>query len=334
MSDARLAALVTRAFDYRGYVTVRKHDGSDVVGFVFDRGDDYVQILDETATKRTLIPLKEVADISFTGEDSAEKSVRIWEKRKGQLEPGSTSAWGDWDEEKPALVLVALEPELRIVAKAMGAQIRNGAVRGRLNGGAAAALAVGLGGGARAQVEAEKPRAVLSCGFSGALSPELSAGDIVLSASVRDESGEVIHATESLRKAARTAFEGLSIVEGQFVCTTRVAATPAEKRALGSGVAVDMESWAAANAAREAGIPWIALRVILDPLDSELPAFTREPHESYVGPALRHVLKGPRAVAGLARLASQARKASASLEQALKRIGPALAAAGRHEERV
>src|SRR4051794_36903529 len=101
MNDARLAELVSRAFDYRGYVTLRKHDGSIVVGFVFDRGTDrgaeYVQILDETATRRTLIPLKEVADISFTGEDAAEKSVRIWEKRKGQLEPGSTSAWGDWD---------------------------------------------------------------------------------------------------------------------------------------------------------------------------------------------------------------------------------------------
>jgi adenosylhomocysteine nucleosidase len=334
MNDPRLAGLVSRAFDYRGYVTLRKHDGSEVVGYIYDRGDDYVQILDETATKRTLIPLKEVADISFTGEDTAAKAVRSWEKRKGQLEPGSTSAWGDWDEEKPALVLVALEPELRIVAKAMGAQVRNKAVRGRLNGGAAAALAVGLGGGARAQVEAEKPRAVLSCGFSGALSPDLSAGDLVLSSSVRDESGkEIIPATESLRKAARTAFEGLRIVEGQFVCTTRVAATPAEKRALGPGIAVDMESWAAANAAREAGIPWIALRVILDPLDSELPAFTREAHQSYLGPALRHALTGPRAVADLLRLASQARKASASLEQALKRIGPALAAAGRHEER-
>jgi adenosylhomocysteine nucleosidase len=333
MSDARLAELVSRAFDYRGYVTLRKHDGSIVVGFVFDRGAEYVQILDETATKRTLIPLKEVADISFTGEDAAEKSVRIWEKRKGQLEPGSTSAWGDWDEEKPALVLVALEPEFRVVAKAMGAPVRNGAVRGRLNGGAAAALAVGLGGGARQQIESEKPRAVLSCGFSGALTPDLSAGDIVLASSVRDESGEVIPATESLRKAARTALEGLRITEGELFCATRVAATPDEKRKL-SGVAVDMESWAAANAAREAGLPWIALRVILDPLESELPGFTREAHESYVGPALRHALKGPRAMVSLARLASQALTASAALEQALKRIGPALAAAGRHEERV
>jgi adenosylhomocysteine nucleosidase len=340
MSDVRLAALVERAFDYRGYVTLKRHDGSELVGFVFDRGTDrgaeYLQILDESATKRTLVPLKEVADIAFTGEDTAEKSVRIWEKRKGTLEPGSTSAWGDWDEEKPALILVALEQELRVVAKAMGAQVRQGAARGRLNGGAAVAIAVGLGGGARKHVEAEKPRAVLSCGFSGALTSALSAGDLVLSSSVRDETGEILPASESLRKASRTAFEGLRFVEGELVCATRVAATPAEKQALagGSGLAVDLESWAAASAAREAGIPWIGLRVILDPLESELPAFTREAHQSYVAPALRHALRGPRAVASLARLASQARTASLALEQALKRIGPALAAAGRKEQRV
>jgi len=336
MSDARLAALVERAFDYRGYVTLRRHDGSELVGFIYDRGAEYVQILDETATKRTLVPLKEVADITFTGEDTAEKSVRIWEKRKGTLEPGSTSAWGDWDEERPALILVAMDQELRAVGRAMGAPARNATVRGRLNGGAAAAIAVGVGGGARQSVEAEKPRAVLSCGFSGALTSGLVAGDLVLSSSVRDENGESINASESLRKSARTAFEGLRFLEGELVCATRVAATPAEKRALAgrNGLAVDLESWAAASAAQEAGIPWIGLRVILDPLESELPAFTREPQQSYLAPALRHALKGPRAIASLARLASQARIAGAALEQALKRIGPALAAAGRKGQRV
>jgi adenosylhomocysteine nucleosidase len=335
MSDARLASLVERAFDYRGYVTLRRHDGSELVGFIYDRGDEFLHVFDESATQRTLVPLAEVADIAFTGEDAAEKSVRIWEKRKGTLEPGSTSAWGDWDEERPALILVALENELRAVARAMGAQVRDGAVRGRLNGGAAAALAVGLGGGALRQVQAEQPRAVLSCGFSGALTAGLEPGDLVLASSVRDESGESIAASEPLRKSFRTALDGLRFAEGELVCATSVAATPLEKRALaGPGcLAVDMESWPAASAAREAGIPWIALRVIFDPLESELPAFTREPHHGYLAPALRHALKGPRALAGLARLARHARVAGAALEQGLKRIGPALAAAGRKEQR-
>jgi adenosylhomocysteine nucleosidase len=336
MIDDRLQDLVARAFDYRGYVTLRKEDGTEVYGYVFDRGDTYVQILDETANQRTRIALSDIADIAFTGDDPVAKSNRVWELRKGKLEPGNTSAWGEWDEERPALLVTAVEQELRCVARAMGSEVRSGMVRGRLNGGSAAAIAVGPGGGARQAVLAEKPRALLSCGFAGGLAQGLLPGDLVLSSSVRDESGESLEATESLRKAARIALAGLRFVEGEVVCATRVAITPAEKRALAgpSGVAVDMESWAVAKAAAEAGIPWIALRVVLDPLDSELPAFTREPQKSYVAPALRHALKGPRAVAELAKLAAAARTASAALEQGLRRIGPALAAAGRSEERV
>lgn len=336
MIDDRLQDLAARAFDYRGYVTVRKRDGSELYGYVYDRGPSYVQILDETATRRTRIPLADIADIAFTGDDPVAKSNRAWELRKGKLEPGSTSAWGEWDEERPALLVTAVDQELRCVARAMGSEVRSRMVRGRLNGGSAVAIAVGPGGGARQAVMAEKPRALLSCGFAGGLAQGLLPGELVLSSSVRDESGETIAATESLRKAVRAALSGLRFVEGEVVCATSVAVTPADKRALAgpSGVAVDMESWAVAKAAAEANIPWIALRVILDPLDDELPAFTREPQKSYVGPALRYALKGPRAVADLAKLAAAARTASFALEQGLRRIGPALAAAGRSEERV
>jgi adenosylhomocysteine nucleosidase len=333
MSDERLTALVARAFDYRGYVTLKRRDGSELVGFVYDRGEADLTVLDESATRRIRVPLDDIADIAFTGEDPAEKAQRIWEKRKGALEPGSTSAWGDWDEERPALIVAALDQELRCIARAMGATPRGRVARGRLNGGSAAAVAVGVGGGARQAVTAEKPRAVASAGFAGGLVAGLSPGDLVLASSVRDESGECIAATPSLREAARTALAGLRFVEGEIVCATRIAGSPAEKRALAgtAGIAVDMETWAVASAAREAGIPWMALRVVLDPLEWELPAFARETHESYVRPALRHALRGPRATVELARLATSARTAAHALEQGLKRVGPSLAAAGRSE---
>jgi nucleoside phosphorylase len=336
MSDSRLAALVDRAFDYRGYVTLIRRDGSRLVGFVYDRGAGYVEVLDETASKRTRVALEDLSDISFTGEDAAEKSQRSWEKRKGTLEPGSTSAWGAWDEERPVLIVVALEQELRCVARAMDATVRGTVVRGRLNGGAAAAVAVGPGGGARQAMIAENPRAAVSCGFAAGLAPGLAPGDLVLASSVRDEVGETIEASEAVRRSVRSALHGLRFVEGEVVCATHVATTPAEKKKLAgpSGVALDMESFPVAHAAREAGIPFVALRAVIDPLETELPAFTREPHHSYVAPALRYALRGPRAVAELMRLASAARTAATALEQGLRRVGPALAAAGRTEERV
>ena len=94
MTDARLAELVERAFDYRGYVTLRRTDGSELVGFVYDRSASHLDLYDETATRRVRVSLADVADIAFTGDDAARKAQALWERRKGTLEPRETSAWG------------------------------------------------------------------------------------------------------------------------------------------------------------------------------------------------------------------------------------------------
>src|SRR5205814_444284 len=193
MTDARLAELVERAFDYRGYVTLRRTDGSELVGFVYDRSASHLDLYDETATRRVRVSLADVADIAFTGDDAARKAQALWERRKGTLEPRETSAWGEWRESGPVLLLVALDRELR----------------------------------------------------------------------------------------------SLRYFEGELVCTTAVAATEVEKLALArpGALAVDMESYPVARAAAAAGIPWLAIRAIVDPLRSSLPAFTRDPAGGYVGPA-------------------------------------------------
>jgi hypothetical protein len=91
-----------------------------------------------------------------------------------------------------------------------------------------------------------------------------------------------------------------------------------------------MESYPVAEAAEESGVPWLALRAIVDPLGSSLPPFTREARRDYFWPALRYALSGPRAAAGLVRLARDANRAGAALEEALRRLGPAFAAAEAH----
>lgn len=329
MTEARVSELVQRAFDYRGYVTLRRHDGSELVGFVYDRGPAHVELFDETAMHRLRIPLAEIADIAFTGEDTAQKSQEIWERRKGKLEPRDTPAAGDWHESGPVLLLLALESELRSVARALGAAASDGRVRGRIAGGEFVARAIGVGGGSRAAVAEEQPRLVVTCGFSGGLDSELLPGDLVLATAVRDENGEVLAASEPERLAAAKALRGLRFFEGELACVTAVAATPEEKRALARPglLAVDMESHPAARAATEAGVPWLGLRAIVDPLDSSLPQFTREPERSLVLPALKYALGGPSAVADLMRLASRARRAAQALELALRRLTPVFAAA-------
>jgi adenosylhomocysteine nucleosidase len=319
---------IEQAFGYRGYVTVSRRDGSKLVGFVYDRGPAHIEMFDESATARIRVPVAEVADIELTGDDTAARAHRMWERRKGALEPKESSVWGGWEEERPILVVVALPLELRSVAAAMGAKARDAAVRGgRLGDSRAVAVAVGMGGGSAHVIAREKPRLVLACGFSGALDPTLAPGDLVLATSVADELGESFPASERLLAAARRALAGQRVAEGEILCATDVAATAGEKRALAAPgrLAVDLESGPAARAAAAAGIPWLALRVVLDPVGEELPAFTREPRDSYIAPALRHALGGVGPAVQLARLGWAARAATRSLERAIRVLAPALA---------
>src|SRR5438552_728807 len=58
MTETRSAELVDRAFDCRGYVTLRRSDGSELVGFVYDRSASHLELFDETANRRTRIHLQ------------------------------------------------------------------------------------------------------------------------------------------------------------------------------------------------------------------------------------------------------------------------------------
>jgi len=319
--DARVADLVERAFDYRGYVTVLRSDGSELVGYLYDRSRTHVDLLDERAQVRTRLPLEEIADLRFTGEDAAARSQEQWERRKGKLEPRETPAHGGWVETLPALLVVALQRELRVVAQAMGAKAHGGIARGRLGGREVAAVAVGLGGDPRAALQAEQPALVVSCGFCGALSPALRAGDLVLATAVRGADGERLQAPDL--PIASVIPQAL---RGEIACPERVLATPEEKRALGASgaLAVDLESAQVARAAAAAGVPWLALRAVVDDARTSLPEFAREPRTSFVWPALRHALRGPGAVRQLWQLGRAERAAAASLYVALQALGAAL----------
>ena len=327
MTEARIAELVERALEYRGFVTLRRHDGSKLVGFVYDRGSNHVELFDTAADKRIRLGLEDIADVALTGEDFAAKAHAIWERRQGTLEPRETSAWGDWTVH-PILVAVALPAELRAVARALAVTDRPSSMR--VDSGNVVALAVGVGGDIAPAIIAYQPRLVITAGFSGALDPWLRSGDVVLATRVCDEAGEHVDAPDSLVDVTRRALEARGrVAVGELVCARRVAATADDKRALArpGRLAVDLESLSAARAARDHGVPWLAVRAIVDAMDVELPAFTRQVHASYLGPALRHALGGPRAMLELARLAIRAGIASRSLQRALHAIAPALSEA-------
>jgi hypothetical protein len=82
-----LEEVVEHAFDYRGNVTVVRRDGTELVGYLFNRDahapEPFVQLIDEAGNGPIWIRYAEIATVRFTGKDTAEgNSWRAWIERK------------------------------------------------------------------------------------------------------------------------------------------------------------------------------------------------------------------------------------------------------------
>lgn len=85
--DLTLAQVIDMAFDYRGNTTVVKSDGTELVGYIFNRDAEaqqpYIQMFDEKGDGPIKILYVDIANIKFTGRDTAAgKSWAAWVRRK------------------------------------------------------------------------------------------------------------------------------------------------------------------------------------------------------------------------------------------------------------
>jgi len=179
-------------------------------------------------------------------------------------------------------------------------------------------LLVANGEGPRCAAEAIRwafdsaaPRAVLSTGYCGALTPELAEGDIFSATEVRDESGSAFPAMAPM--AARPAHRGPVLSIDRVASTAR---EKAELRATGAGV-VEMEAAAVACAAGVKGLPFYCIRVVSDSASANLPIdfnlFRRGDGSIDSRLVARHALARPKSWPALVRLALHASRASNSL---------------------
>ncbi len=124
----------------------------------------------------------------------------------------------------------------------------------------------------QALLAGHRPQWVISAGFAGGLNARLARGDIVMADSLAGPDGRRL--TVDLKMPAEaTATPGLHV--GRLVTTDAVIFRPADKRALGEqhqALAVDMESWTIGEVCRQAKTRFLAIRVISDAVDDELPA--------------------------------------------------------------
>jgi hypothetical protein len=96
--EVSLEEVVERAFDYRGDVTVVRRDGTELVGYLFNRNAEvrerFVQMFAGTGDGPLTIPYSEIRTIRFTGKDpAAGKSYEAWLRRKTER-PTATAASG------------------------------------------------------------------------------------------------------------------------------------------------------------------------------------------------------------------------------------------------
>jgi len=70
-----LAEVIERAFDYRGDVTIVRRDGSEIVGYLFNRdaevADPFVQVYEQQGGAALTVSYADIRTVRFTGRDTA-----------------------------------------------------------------------------------------------------------------------------------------------------------------------------------------------------------------------------------------------------------------------
>lgn len=193
------------------------------------------------------------------------------------------------------------------------------------------------GVGARAATEAAHAlvsrgaSALVSFGTAGALDPTVSAGTLLLPASVVTVDGDLPLDRDwrdrlSTCRDDRTPICMAPLAEAREVLTT----VEAKRRAFAQtgAAAVDMESAAVAAIAQECRLPCVCIRAISDAADVPLPELVRVAVDSQgrirLGAAMKALLRRPQEVGHSIRLLLGFRKAQVTLARIVHRAGPRL----------
>lgn len=104
-TEADIRAVIEKAFDYRGDVTVSRKEGSQITGYLFDRrvgktlDDSVIRLMLADSNQRPSIPYSEIAALAFTGRDTAAgKSYEAWVKKY-------------WEKRQKGEKNISIEPE-------------------------------------------------------------------------------------------------------------------------------------------------------------------------------------------------------------------------------
>ena len=182
------------------------------------------------------------------------------------------------------------------------------------------------GRAAAALFSSRRPEAVLSLGFAGGVDPSLGTGDVFVCRELRlcsnGEGPPCASSAELMAMAQRAAVHtGMPVWTGINGTVPAVLTGRDSKLAAGAawGVqTVEMESYWVGRLAETAGIPFLAVRIILDRLDDALPptdGLVTEEGESRPSGALKRLLRHPAELPSFLTLARASEAAGSSLRR-------------------
>lgn len=165
---------------------------------------------------------------------------------------------------------------------------------------------------------------LISWGCAAALSPQLKAGDLTLADKLLDADYNELpldpHWTSCAKALLAAAI--MPVVSGCLVESTSIIATGRQKKQIHSitdAIVLDMESAAVAKIANRHGLPFLAIRAIVDPANMDLPraiAFAANEHGDIVlSKLLLFLLLHPLELPQLIRLGINFKAATKTLTQ-------------------
>ena len=164
---------------------------------------------------------------------------------------------------------------------------------------------------------------LVSFGSAGALSGQLSSGDLILPETIVGPGGQSWSTDDSWREAIAHACPADNVFSGTLACTDQVVGTPQAKSKLRAGsdaLAVDMESAVVAEMAAQAGLPCVVIRSVVDEANQSIPQPVVAACDAFgqvrIGAFLLALVKQPGLLRSLPGLGRAQKRSAASLRQA------------------
>ena len=188
----------------------------------------------------------------------------------------------------------------------------------------------------QALLQTSLPEGVISLGFAGGVDSDLRSGDLVLcTQTLAQEPGNGAWTSckgdRRLLEQASEALADLPHREGALLTVAAPLLSPREKTQafqVTAAAVVDMEGHWMAVACGQAGVPFLALRAVVDSAQETLPSLIKEivaanSRRETLTTAM-YLLRRPWSLVSLIRLARHAEQAVRSLRQGVRQVLPSL----------